>query len=418
MNRPIAALLAAVFAVVGLVAFVAGRGETCGDVVGRTDSRLRAVELDTVVGLPEPGPGSGLSELRWVLAPQEGGVGGVVADVGDWTAYLDDDGSVTWTRRVSGARAVPLDRDHLGVLEWVGDRLHLAVLDGEGILVRCDELFATNADVAADRTGGYLTAGAPSDDGATVDLARRIEGDGTERWSSELPGPAPATVPEVVLGGGVAVVGQTDPDRGVILTVFDDVDGSLRWERAGDDELARVRTLLGVAEELLVLTADDGDGERRLLALDLETGDVRWVLESLAADLSGGGVRTDGATVMIEAPLRTLAVDASNGAVRWTASTGGLDLGGSDAEGTALRVDDRLVLVGRSGLVVDPTTGASIGLFVDDDVAIVESASLSDGLLVTDVVVVGEPTDEIRSLIAGWSFDAASARPRAGGTPR
>ena len=411
------ALLVSGVLTVGLVVVVADRGETCADVFAPTDSRLRHSEPSVATEHLRPNADAGLDEVRWVLSTSETDTRDAVIDVGRWTAYLDrteisridDDGAILWTRSVPRARTVHLDPTHLGLLAFVDGRFHLAIVDERGRLTRCDDLFDTNANVAPDESGGYLTAGGATDDAAS-DLVRRIEADGSERWRTELSPPAGATLAEVFVGSGVAVVGQTDGDREVVLTVLDDESGSLRWELAGSAEIGRVRSIVGVLDELVYVIVDDGRGERSYLAaIDLGSGEVRWELEGGVGSLLDGRARRAGELVVIESSTTAHAIDPATGETAWITSTNAISLGGPDAGRAVAAGDDLLVAVGRDGALIDLSDGAAAQLFLTNEIISVESVAVSDRVMIADVAILDGPENEPATFVAAWSFDPAAA---------
>ncbi|MEO1062980.1 MAG: PQQ-binding-like beta-propeller repeat protein [Actinomycetota bacterium] len=416
--RTAAIVVAAAVALgIGVVVVDAVRAETCADVFGSADTSLAPAQDRLATRDLAPTDEGGVGELRWVLSTIGADTRSAVVDVGRWTAYLDrdeisridDDGSVRWTRAVPRSRWVHLDDTHLGLLAFVDGTFRLALVDGQGALVRCDELFEINANVSADGSGGYLTAGSVSEERDSAGLVRRLEGDGTERWRAELSEPTGDTIAEVFVGSGVAVVGQTDDRLDTVITVLDDATGEVRWELPRTDDVGRVRSILGVADDLLYAVVNDGLGENtRLLTLDVATGATRWEVGTAASPLRDGRLRSDGDLLVIEAPTLARAIDPDTGEIVWTTSTGALTLGGSDA-GRPISVDDLLVAVGRDGLLVDLRDGTSAQLFETSQFVSVDSVAVSDGLLLTDVAIFVDDGDDVITFVAAWDFEPDDA---------
>jgi outer membrane protein assembly factor BamB len=218
------------------------------------------------------------------------------------------------TRRPQGSATVHADAGLVTVP--VGD-VGLTAFD----LASGEELWTeetTNASPAAvaegvDGPSLYLTGYRPASD---TGVLRRLNPDGTHRWSVNLGGPD--TVPVVTEDG--LLVG----DDGT-LAVHDPADGSR--ERTLGTFGNRVRERLAVADGTAYVVSDDSD----LVAVDVADGTETWRADvSVMADAApsvGAETVVVGARDLPEDSLGgILALDRSDGSPRWGHEIEGFDV--------------------------------------------------------------------------------------------
>ncbi len=415
------ALLGTVFLLrfLGTLGPLLGGGERCADAFAMTSSRLRPGPDRSVESPIRPHPGGGLVDLRWTL---ETGVWDTTAQLHEldgWIAYVDSrevsridgDGSIRWTRSVPSWRTADMGDDLIGSWGMVGDRWHLAIIDADGALVRCDEIGEASAGIVGDGRGGYVTAGPTSFDPDSpepvIDVVTRIEPDGTRRWQAELADGPKGLTSVVHIGDGLTVVARPEDRGGPMLAAFDDGDGRLRWAIDADHpDIAPIQSIAGIVDGRIYVVLDpDGDGiDHRVLAVDAATGTTEW---STPMDRGwDAGVDAVDDAVVVRTSTRAVAVDPASGRVLWSVDSGLL---GADRQLASPRsADDRLLLPVAGGLLIDLRTGRW-GRLLDEarSAEYVAVATIDDRLIVKTEV---RPTDGSTSFhLSGWAFDPEAA---------
>ncbi len=421
--------LAVALVLAGTVAVVATRGQSCEDALRLTESRFRQTTIDetdeTVGRLPQP-TGDAVGPGRWALTTGEAERGNGLVELGSWIAYatrtdvsrIDPDGTIRWTRATPRNRVTDLGDGRLGVLAFVDSRMRLAIVDGDGELLRCDRHGPINGGFVGDGSGGYAMVAAPAGSQAdaddAIDQVRRIEPDGSERWVVDLETPTGRGVDEIHIGGGLTVVGRTDPLDGSVLTALDDATGEVRWIVADDRPGIRpVDTIHGVVDGRLYVTieedpADDRDDRRRrVLALDAATGESLWAAPITIDTFAARAVGVDDTVVLVSSGT-AMALDPRSGDLRWTGPFGAVVADGGDHGAAITEVDDRLLYPAGSGRLLDLRTGRSTLLFGLENAATVASTALDDDLLLVDMVVSAGGS-ELTTVLTGWTFEPARA---------
>jgi len=245
----------------------------------------------------------------------------VVADEGAVVALSRDDGAELWS--------TPLDRQARDAVSVHAGAGLATVPVGDVGLVAFD--LGSGERLWTDRTLGARPAAfgaAPDGDGTAAvyvtgyradgdtGVCRRLDPDGTRRWSVDLAGPdtAPVVTDEGLLVGD-----------GGTLAVRDPADGSRRRTLGSFGE--RVRERLAVADGTAYVVGDGGD----LVAVAFEDGSERWRADvSVMADAApavGADAVVVGARELPEDSLGgILALDRADGTPLWSHEIEGFDV--------------------------------------------------------------------------------------------
>ncbi|MEM9563390.1 MAG: PQQ-binding-like beta-propeller repeat protein [Actinomycetota bacterium] len=428
--------VAAVLLVIGVTVFVVAGRWSCDEAFGTTDSRFRPIGAESGDSesteasaegadgrLPRPSDDA-IGPVRWVLGTDEVERGSGLVDLDSWVAHvtrseisrIDGDGTIRWTRATPRNRVTDLGDGRLGVLAFVGSTMRLAVIDGDGELLRCDRHGPINGGFAGDDAGGYAVVAAPVDGGAddTIDQVRRIEPDGAERWTVDLDTDPGQLVDEIDVGGGLTIVGRTDPLDGTVLTAIDDVTGELRWTIDDTEPGMRpVDGIHGVVDGRLYVSVehdpDDApeDQQRSLLAIDPATGEVQWNTPIGFDTFAARAIGVDGLVVLVTSANAT-AIDPRSGTRRWSGPFGAVAIDAGDHGAAITERDGRLLYPAGSGRLLDLRTGASTLLFDPGTSSSVASLAIDRGVLLAELVVV-DGGSEVTTVLTGWTYQPGRA---------
>ncbi|MEL6985638.1 MAG: PQQ-binding-like beta-propeller repeat protein, partial [Actinomycetota bacterium] len=315
-----------------ILVVVSTAGTTCGQAFSATPTNLEPTGPGPADQRLDPDPDSGLGRPAWALQDTTSTGGAALIDVGSWTAFvspkeisrIDPDGTVAWTRTGHDTRVIPMGDDRLGHALGIDDTVHLAVMDADGGLVRCDRLAARIGDMVGDGSGGYLTVDLDSTGDRQAAVLRRVEADGSQRWRRELGPGSGESIPNLFVGDGIAAVGLFLPAGGPdqpVLMAFDDRNGQPIWTRDGTTDIERVERTLGLLDDTLYLVAIDPsleDGAReRLAAVDAGTGDTRWVVPLPGDDVRAAQIVAGPSRPLIVGADSVTAIETDSGRVRW-----------------------------------------------------------------------------------------------------
>jgi outer membrane protein assembly factor BamB len=304
--------------------------------------------------------------------------------------------------------------DRLGNALGIDDAVHLAIMDPDGGLVRCDRLFARTGDIVGDGSGGYLTVDLDSTGDDQAAVLHRVEADGSLRWRRQLGAGSGESIPNLFLGDGIAVVGFLLPAGGPdqpVLMAFDDLDGQPIWSRDGTGDIVRLDRTLGVLGDTLHLVAIDPSQEEgareRLAAVDIGSGDTRWIVPLPGDDVRRARTVAGSTSAVIASADSVSGIDPDSGRVRWRIATDRfLNALPGVLPNQPIEDGDRLIQpVAGHGVMVDLADGRWTPMLTTEERNRLDGLAIDGDVLLASLHLIDGETGRGPTLVVGWPFD-------------
>ncbi|MEO1062979.1 MAG: PQQ-binding-like beta-propeller repeat protein [Actinomycetota bacterium] len=386
-------------------------GASCEEAVVERASALRVAEPAEVSSAGATEPAASSVEPLWALTYERDAATGVRASVialDGWTVLategeisrVDPDGSLWWSR-TSPPLFVPMPLGDELALAWSEPgRWGLVVLDAGGQVTTCRVIDGALDEPVPVPDDGHVEL--VERDGAAV--LRRIEADGSERWSAEVADRA--TVPRLdrplFAVDGLVVLGGLDEASTDLLVARDDRTGEVRWSRPRSAEADWLASILGGSAGDLHVAVGDTEARGRVLTLDAATGEERWSspVVDIAGDLLWGTASREGEVLVVSGRDRATGLDVTTGEAIWTVDGFGVTSPFFTSRPVPIDPDrPALALYSGPGTIVDLSDGSHTHLLGDPGLT-GSGIATQDGVVVSNVLDDGRPP-----LIVAWELD-------------